>query len=185
MTDPCLLLNDLWLLSSIIFSLVSVMNLKLQVANNPAGSTATKTIVHRSISSYMGWSCELAIHARVPLLHLPSCTPCHANFLLDSLVEIPCMFKYAFIFCLWCCPHCYNESYNKKRAAFTKAALKHCKNVSSTAYWRVKSGKPTSKLYSSYGLRKSPHASFSRFNQPMLNSGYCRSHSDRTFSLEK
>lgn len=126
-TDPCLLLNDLWLLSSTIFSLVIVMNLKLQVANNPAGSTATQTIVHRSISSYMGWSCELAIHARVPLLHLPSCTPCHANFLLDSLVEIPCMYKYAFIFCLWCCPHCYNESYNKKRAAFAKAALKHCK----------------------------------------------------------
>ena len=44
-----------------------------KVANNSAGDATTKITVYGSLPSHLGWSCKLAIYARVHLLHISPC----------------------------------------------------------------------------------------------------------------
>lgn len=47
---------------------------KWQVANYSAGCAAEEIVIHGFISSNMGGSCKFKIHARMPLLYIPSRT---------------------------------------------------------------------------------------------------------------
>lgn len=57
---------------------------EVQATKYPTRSATTKAAIYGPLPSYLGWSCKLAIHARVSLLYLSSCELSGYKFLLVS-----------------------------------------------------------------------------------------------------